>query len=99
MSESITTGRPTILRLHQVSARVGLGRSAIYSRIGDGTFPRPVSLGGGAVGWVESEIDAWVSAQIEASRSSGGGLTFSDRAKLAAKASVEKRRQTLAAAA
>lgn len=98
MSEAITTSRPTILRLHQVSARVGLGRTAIYSRIGDGAFPKPVSLGGGAVGWVESEIDAWVSAQIEASRSTHGGLTFTDRAKKAAAVRWGKSPQSLAAA-
>ena len=98
MSETASTSRPTILRLHQVSARVGLGRSAIYSRIGDGTFPKPVSLGGMAVGWVESEIDAWVSAQIDASRSADGGLTFTDRAKKAAAARWGKNPQALAAA-
>lgn len=98
MSKSLTTGRPTILRLHQVSARVGLGRTAIYSRIGDGTFPKPVSLGGGAVGWVESEIDAWVSAQIEASRSADGELTFTDRAKKAAAVRWGKNPHALAAA-
>lgn len=98
MSEAITPSRPTILRLHQVSARVGLGRTAVYSRISAGTFPKPVSLGGGAVGWVESEIDAWVSAQIDASRSAEGGLTFTDRAKKAAAVRWGKNPQALAAA-
>ena len=31
-------------------------------RIKAGTFPAPVSLGEKAVGWVESEIDAWIAA-------------------------------------
>lgn len=63
------TNALTILRRKQVEARTGLTRSPIYSRIKAGTFPSPVNLGGGkAVGWVESEIDAWIAAQIEKSR-------------------------------
>lgn len=58
----------SILRRKQVEARTGLSRSSIYARIKLGTFPSPVSLGGKAVGWVESELQAWISAQIEKSR-------------------------------
>jgi prophage regulatory protein len=57
-----------ILRRPQVQARIGLSRSTLYDRIRAGTFPAPVSLGGKAVGWVESEVDAWLTAQIEKSR-------------------------------
>ena len=57
-----------ILRRPQVEARTGLARSTIYDRIKAGTFPAPVSLGEKAVGWVESEIDAWIAARIQASR-------------------------------
>jgi len=58
----------TILRLPTVKARTGLSRSTIYLRISEGRFPKPVSLGGRAVGWVESEITEWLNQQIEASR-------------------------------
>lgn len=58
----------TILRRKQVQLRTGLSRSTIYERIKAGTFPAPVSLGARAVGWIESEIDAWLTRQIEASR-------------------------------
>ncbi|HWQ39358.1 MAG TPA: AlpA family transcriptional regulator [Burkholderiales bacterium] len=57
-----------ILRLPTVKARTGLSRSTIYLRVSDGTFPKPVSLGGRAVGWVEAEIQQWLEQQIEASR-------------------------------
>lgn len=57
-----------ILRLPSVKARTGLSRSTIYLRVSHGTFPRPVSLGGRAVGWVESEIQQWLEQRIEASR-------------------------------
>ena len=57
-----------ILRLPAVKARTGLSRSTIYLRISEGRFPKPVSLGGRAVGWVEAEVDDWLNEQIEASR-------------------------------
>jgi len=58
----------SILRLPAVLARTGLSRSTIYLRISEGRFPKPVSLGGRAVGWIEAEINAWLNRQIEASR-------------------------------
>lgn len=57
-----------ILRLPAVKARTGLSRSTIYLRMADGTFPRAVSLGARAIGWPESDIDAWISGRIAQSR-------------------------------
>ena len=61
----------TILRLPAVKARTGLSRSTIYLRIAEGSFPKPISLGDRAVGWIESEIHAWVQQQIDAARKPG----------------------------
>ena len=58
----------TILRLPAVKIRTGLSRSTIYLRISDGLFPKPISLGGRAVGWLEAEINDWLCEQIELSR-------------------------------
>lgn len=58
----------TILRLSTVKSRTGLSRSTIYLRMSQGTFPRQISLGGRAIGWIENEIEAWLSHQIERSR-------------------------------
>ncbi|MCU7796497.1 MAG: AlpA family transcriptional regulator [Candidatus Thiodiazotropha sp. (ex Myrtea spinifera)] len=59
-----------ILRLPTVKARTGLSRSTIYLRISEGRFPKPVPLGGRAVGWIEEEVNSWLDQQIEASRKS-----------------------------
>ncbi len=61
----------TILRLPDVKRSTGLSRSTIYLRITQGTFPKPVSLGGRAVGWLEAEVQQWLERRIEASRSEG----------------------------
>lgn len=54
------------LRRRQVEDLTGLKRSALYDRMADGTFPKPVSLEGKAVAWLESEIAAWMEARIAA---------------------------------
>ena len=57
-----------IVRLPAVQARTGLGRSTIYVRLAEGSFPRPVQLGARAVGWIEEEVDEWIRQRIVASR-------------------------------
>ena len=61
-----------IIRRRQVEARTGLSRSTIYARINptssrpkeyDPTFPKPVAIGSRSVGWIASEVDAWIAAQ------------------------------------
>ena len=59
-----------VLRLPRVQARTGLSRSTIYMRVAQGSFPKPVRLGARAIGWIESEVDAWIREQIAASRGS-----------------------------
>ena len=49
-----------IVRLPAVQARTGLGRSTIYVRLAEGSFPKPVQLGARAVGWIEEEVDEWI---------------------------------------
>ena len=61
----------TTLRLPDVKRSTGLSRSTIYLRITKGTFPRPVSLCGRAVGCLEAEVQQWLERRIEASRSEG----------------------------
>jgi prophage regulatory protein len=50
----------TILRRRTVEKRTGLARSTIYDLMAANRFPRPISLGPRAVGWLESEISAWI---------------------------------------
>jgi prophage regulatory protein len=58
----------TILRLPAVRIRCGLSRSSIYLKIANGDFPRPISLGARAVGWIASEIDSWLAGRFTLSR-------------------------------
>lgn len=60
--------RLCILRRPEVETRTGLSRSSIYLRCSQKNFPAPIRLGGRAVGWLESEIEAWLQLQVESSR-------------------------------
>ena len=64
------------IRLNEVLSRTGFGRTSIYRKMEDGSFPKSLKLGGPhkdprafdcrAVAWIEDEIDQWVDARIEA---------------------------------
>ena len=60
--------RISILRRPEVQARTGLSRSTIYLKVSQGTFPRPISIGARAVGWISAEIDTWLEQQVASSR-------------------------------
>ena len=53
-----------ILKLPNVMERCALSRSSIYAHIQNKKFPKPISLGDRAVGWLETEIDSWIEARI-----------------------------------
>lgn len=53
-----------ILRRPDVEQKTGLARSTIYHLMSSGLFPKPINIGPGAVGWLESEIDKFISARI-----------------------------------
>lgn len=67
----------TIIRRKQLEARTGLSRSTIYAKMRENpkrpgdfapTFPKPISMGAKAVGWIESEVEAWLAARVAESR-------------------------------
>jgi prophage regulatory protein len=60
-----------IMRLTEVMGTTGLGRSSIYNRMTEGAFPKPVPLGGRAVGWVADEVQDWVEARVRERDASG----------------------------
>jgi prophage regulatory protein len=38
-------------------------------KVSENSFPSPISLGGKrAIGWIESEVQAWIEEQIKLSR-------------------------------
>lgn len=48
-----------LLKLTQVTQATGLGRSTVYRRISEGTFPAPLRLSAGCVRWDEDDLANW----------------------------------------
>ena len=60
---------PAMLRLRDLTAYIGVGRTAIYAlRSDDPNFPAPVSVGKRAVAWKRVEIDKWIEKLDKADR-------------------------------
>lgn len=55
------------LRLSQVKARTGLGKTKIYELQSRGEFPMRVQLSTRAVGWIEEQVDEWCQKRQELS--------------------------------
>jgi|HubBroStandDraft_4_1064222.scaffolds.fasta_scaffold1046542_2 prophage regulatory protein len=56
------------LRIGVVLQRTGISRSMLYAEISKGRFPSQNPLGARAVGWIESEVEQWITQRIESSR-------------------------------
>lgn len=55
-----------ILRLRDVQAKTGLSRSTIYDAVAKGNFPKQIPLSTRRVGWLASEVDAWIEERVQA---------------------------------
>ncbi|NVH77081.1 AlpA family phage regulatory protein [Paraburkholderia sp. JPY432] len=59
-TELIPRAPNAIMRRQEVERAIGLSRSTIYNRVKAGTFPAPVKLGAGAVGWRVADIEQFL---------------------------------------
>ena len=63
------------IRLPEVLSRTGYGRTSIYRKMEDGSFPKSIKLGGPlenptafdcrAIAWIEDEVEQWIESMIE----------------------------------
>ena len=54
------------LRMRDLPSKVGYQPSTIYGLIAQGKFPKPANLtpGGRAAGWLETDIDNWITSAL-----------------------------------
>ena len=62
-----------VLHFKDVQRGVSLSRSAIYSRLADRDFPKPIQLGPRAIGWLQADIDGWIKTRTR--KNGNGGVT------------------------
>ncbi|MGZ5029030.1 MAG: helix-turn-helix transcriptional regulator [Methylobacter sp.] len=53
-----------IIRLRRVIEKTGLSRSTIYKLINLGDFPKKIKLSERTMGFLESDVDAWIKSKI-----------------------------------
>ena len=65
-----------LIRLSEVLSRTGFGRTSIYRKMEDGSFPSSVKLDGRppknpeafdsrAIAWIEDEVEQWIESRID----------------------------------
>jgi prophage regulatory protein len=55
-----------VVRFREVEDRVGLSRTTIWRLERDGKFPLRLKISARTVGWIESEIEAWIAGRVMA---------------------------------
>tara|TARA_R110001592_G_scaffold360339_1_gene668544 strand:+ start:2467 stop:2718 length:252 start_codon:yes stop_codon:yes gene_type:complete len=56
--------QPKIIRKPDVIKMAGFSKSTLYNRIQQGLWPKPISLGFRAVGFIQAECEAVLNAMI-----------------------------------
>ena len=56
--------QPRFLRLPEVLEMTGMGKTFIYDRMKQGTFPKQIQLGSRSVVWNEQEVIQWMEDQM-----------------------------------
>ena len=74
-NKTIMKSNHRFIRLNEVLSRTGYGRTSIYRKMENGSFPKSLKLGGPpkdpsafdsrAVAWIEDEVDQWIEDRIE----------------------------------
>ena len=69
------TPQKRFIRLPEVLTRTGYGRTTIYRKMEEGSFPRSVKLGSPledpnvfdsrAIAWIEDEVEQWIESRID----------------------------------
>lgn len=57
-----------VIRWPDLHKKVGLSRVQIFRLERDGKFPSRIQLGPNSVGWLESDVDAWIEGRARSGR-------------------------------
>lgn len=63
----------SLLKLPAVRERTGLSTSGVYAAMAEDRFPRPLKRGRTSL-WIESEVAAWIAAEIKRLPRMGEGM-------------------------
>lgn len=57
---------PALLSRDAVLKIAGISNATLYRWMANGEFPQPVRISRYKVGWLESDIEAWIKGKVEA---------------------------------
>lgn len=70
MNTSMPTNPIRLIRIKEVTSRIGIGRSTVYDWMDsksprfDQTFPKPIKIGPNSVAWLEQDINEWIMIRV-----------------------------------
>ncbi len=70
MNTSMPTNPIRLIRIKEVTSRIGIGRSTVYDWMDsksprfDQTFPKPIKIGPNSVAWLEQDINEWIMMRV-----------------------------------
>ncbi|UBO72982.1 helix-turn-helix transcriptional regulator [Aeromonas rivuli] len=70
---STAAGAARVVRIKELVTILGLSRSTIYNKLNasskayDDGFPKPIRLGAASVGWMLTEVYAWLQSRSQLS--------------------------------
>lgn len=53
-----------VLKLKDVLHKTSLGKTTLYALVKNSEFPKQIELGLRSVGWLESEVEAWIQSKV-----------------------------------
>ncbi|WP_421850619.1 helix-turn-helix transcriptional regulator [Oricola sp.] len=56
----------TLISIQDTCRKLNISRTVLWRLVKNGEFPRPVAVSGKRKSFVESEVDAWIAARIDA---------------------------------
>jgi prophage regulatory protein len=67
IARNITRGGESmrVIRRSKIHQKTGLSITQIWRLEKAGLFPKKIKLGANSVGWLESEVDAWIAARVK----------------------------------
>lgn len=55
-----------VMRIQEVIELTGTSRSTVYRWVGEGKFVKPIKLSATSIGFLASEVEAWLDSKIQA---------------------------------
>lgn len=63
-----------VLRIQETRQKIALSRTTLWRLCRQTDFPKPINLGGRAIGFLEHELDGWLATQADARTTSERGV-------------------------